>query len=431
MTGLAGSDVRAIQENGRIRRQQAELARFGLFALAQDNFGDVLAEATRVCAECFGVPYCTVYRYRNEKNDLIAEAGAGWNAGVIGRAVSPAENTSPQGRAFISRGPVSCGDLIEDTTFVRSSLYVDYGILATLNVIIVSTFHAFRIPYGVLAIDSPAQHHYDACDIDFLTGIASVLAQTIDSARRKDALRIADDRLQGMIDDRDRLLVTKNALLETKNLLLEERTLFTRDVLHRVRSNFQLIYGMLNDQLQIATDAVQTRSISGIARRVMSLAQIHDDLLTTGLSQTIDFGVFLPSLCSSFEVLDFAQHPNVKLQCHCERVELDLDSVTAVALAISELIQNSYAHAFPDGKGLISLALSMGQSGENATIVFADNGVDVLEPDGDSIRGLGFVNRLMEQLGGTATHHSDHGSQWVLKFPTQTISIAGEPAAGG
>jgi two-component sensor histidine kinase/CheY-like chemotaxis protein len=429
-TGLDSADDKVTEENRWIRRQQAELARFGLFALAERDIGNGLAEATRVCAECFEVHYCTVYRYRIEENDLIAEAGAGWNQGVIGRVLSPAESNSPQGRAFIFRGPVICGDLSRDTTFVRSSLHTDYGILATLNVVIPSTFHAFRVPYGVLAIDSPAQHHYDSCDIDFLTGIASVLAQAVDSARRKVALQIANHRLQDMIDDRDHLLLAQSALLETKNLLLGERTLFVRDMLHRVHGNFQLIYGMLSNQLQITTDAAQTRSISGIARRVMTLAQIHDDLLTTGLRQTIDFGAFLPSLCYSFEALDIAQQPNVKLEYHCERVELDLDSVTAVALVISELVQNSYTHVFPDGKGSISLALSAGLSGDDAMIVFTDDGIGVLESDGNNLRGLGFVNRLMEQLGGSATHHSDHGSRWVLKFPTRTSAIAGEPVTG-
>lgn len=203
---------------------------------------------------------------------------------MIGRAVCPADNNSPQGRAFISREPVTCGDLSRDTTFVQSSRYIDSGIIATLDVAIPSNFDAFRLPYGVLAIESPAQHRYDSCDTHFLTGIASVLGQAVDSTKRNAALEIADGRLQDMIDDRVRFLATHNALLESKNLLLGERTLFVRDILHRIRNDFQLIYGMLSSQLQMTTDSVQTRSISGIARRVMTLAQIHDALLTTGLT---------------------------------------------------------------------------------------------------------------------------------------------------
>jgi two-component sensor histidine kinase/DNA-binding response OmpR family regulator len=418
------ADVELAEQSRRVRRQQTMLARFGLFALAERNLGNLFVEAARVCSECFEVPCCTIYRYRNEENDLIVEAGIGWNQGVVGRIVSQADNTSPQGRTFIARGSVICGDLTKDATFVRSSLYAEHGIVSTLNVAILSDYNAFGVPYGVLAIDSPTQNRYDICDIDFLTGIANVLAQAVDATKRRAALQIADDRLQNMVDDRDRFLAMNNALLESKNRLLGERTLFVRQILHRVRNNFQLVYGMLSNQLQTTTDAAEALGIGAIARRVMTLAQIHDHLLASGLNTTIDFGAFVPSLCASFEELGLARHSNVKLTCHCERVDLDLDSVTAMALVISELVQDSYSHAFPNGTGSIGVSLSVGQSGDDATIVLTDDGTGFFEPDRNKSSGLGLVNRLMEQVGGAATYRVNHGSEWTLTFPVRSSAGA-------
>jgi two-component sensor histidine kinase/ActR/RegA family two-component response regulator len=413
------ADAELAEQSARVRRQQAELARFGFFALAERSLGHIFVEAARVCSECFEVPCCTIYRYRNEENDLIVEAGIGWNQGVIGRVVSQADNNSPQGRAFISRGSVTCGDLSKDTTFVQSSLYAEHGIVSTLDVAILSDYNAFGVPYGVLAIDGPEQKRYDICDIDFLAGIANVLAQAVDATKRRAALQIADDRLQNMVDDRNRFFAMNNALLESKNRLLGDRTLFVREMLHRVRNNFQLVYGMLSNQLQITTDAAGARGIGAIARRVMTLAQIHDHLLASGLSRTIDFGTFLPSLCASFEELGLARHPSVKLTCHCDHVDLDLDSITAMALVVSELVQNSYAHAFSDGTGSIGVSLSVGQSNEAATIVLTDDGAGFSESNGNRSSGLGLVHRLMEQLGGAATYRTNHGSEWTLTFPVR------------
>lgn len=60
---------------------------------------------------------------------------------------------------------------------------------------------------------------------------------------------------------------------------------------------------MLNKHLQTVSDGAGKEGISAIARRVMTLAQVYDHLLSSGLSRTIDFRGYLSSLCSSFEAL--------------------------------------------------------------------------------------------------------------------------------
>jgi hypothetical protein len=74
-------------------RQQAAIAAFGSFALREADLMLVLTEAARVCAEGLSVPFCKVCRYRAEENDLLIEAGYGWQAGVIGNVVSRADVT--------------------------------------------------------------------------------------------------------------------------------------------------------------------------------------------------------------------------------------------------------------------------------------------------------------------------------------------------
>jgi two-component sensor histidine kinase/DNA-binding response OmpR family regulator len=409
------ANVELVEQVRRLRRQQAALAGFGSFVLSESDLGRILTEAARVCAEGLDVRFCKVCRYRSEENDLLVEAGVGWHKGVIGRVVSQANESSPQGRAFITGKPVICGDLNEDASFVLQAFYAEHGIISTVDVVIKRKEGR---PYGVLEIDNPIQHNYDQHDIDFLTGFANVLAEAVDTSKRNVALRSTVDRMQDMVADRDRLLATKSGLLDEKNIL-------ARELQHRVRNNLQLVLGMLNKQLQSTADGAGIEDInagiSGIARRVMTLAQVYDHLLGTGLSRTIDFGAYLSSLCSSFEALQITDHPLVALTCHCEPIHLDLDSVTALGLVISELIANSYAHAFPHGTGSISVSLSSGQSADNATIIFADDGVGFAEDSNTKRHGLQLVKRLMEQVSGSATLHSFHGAEWTLKFPVPTI----------
>jgi two-component sensor histidine kinase/ActR/RegA family two-component response regulator len=400
----------------RLLRQQAALAEFGSFALGESDLGKVLTEAARVCADGLDVPFSKVCRYRREENDLIVEAGVGWHPGVIGCAVAPADETSPEGRAFITREPVICVDLNKDPNFVLPSFYAEHGIISSVDVTIKKKEGE---PWGVLEVDNPARHDYDQHDIVFLTGFANVLAEAVNTSKRNSVLQSTVDRVKDMVADRDRLLTAKNLALDEKNVLAQE-------LQHRVRNNLQLVYGMLSKQIQTVTDGAAKDGISAIARRVMTLAQVYDHLLGAGLSRTIDFGAYLSSLCSSFEDMESAQDRNVGLTCHSEPLMLDLDTATALGLVIAELISNSYLHAFPNGAGTISVSLLGGKPGDEATITFADDGVGFRETGDSKRHGLGLVKRLMEQVDGSAELRSDHGAVWTLRFPIPTIALVGE-----
>ena len=404
----------------RLRRQQAAPAGFGTFALGESDLGKILTEAARVCAACLDVPFCKVCRYRTEENDLLVEAGVGWHKGVIGRVVSQANESSPQGRAFITGEPVICVDLNNDSSFILPGFYAEHGIISTVDVVIKKKEGQ---PYGVLEVDSPIQHNYDHHDIDFLTGFANVLAEAVNTSRRNTALQGAVNRMEEMVADRDRLLAAKIALLHDGKRLLEEKDVLAQELQHRVRNNLQLVHGMLCKQLQATTDQAGREGIGAIARRVITLAQVYDHLLGTGLSRTIDFGPYLSALCLDFYDLENARRPDIELVCRSESVILDLDSVTALGLVISELIANSYAHAFPGRKGMISVSLVRGAAEADATLLFSDDGISFSEPRDSKRHGLSLVRRLMDQVKGSATLRSDHGSEWALKFPVPAATI--------
>src|SRR3984957_1043653 len=275
----------------RLRRQQAALAGFGSFALGEADLGKVLTEAARVCAESLEVPFCKVCRYRPDENDLLVEAGVGWHQGVIGRVVSQANESSPEGRAFITGEPVICGDLRTDASYVLPSFYTDHGIISTVDVVIKKEGQ----PYGILEIDNPEQHDYDDHDIVFLTGFANVLAEAVNTSKRNAVLQSAVNRMKDMLVDRDRLLAAKGVALNEKNLLLleenrllEDKNVLAQELQHRVRNNLQLVYGMLSKQLQSTTDEGGKEGISSIALPFMTLAHVYDCLFRAGLHWTID-----------------------------------------------------------------------------------------------------------------------------------------------
>jgi two-component sensor histidine kinase/ActR/RegA family two-component response regulator len=395
----------------RLLRQQAALAAFGTFALGESDLGTVLTEAAHVCADSFAVPFSKVCRYRSEQNDLLVEAGAGWKPGVIGCVVSRADRSSPQGRAFITGRPVICADISKDASFLLPSFYAEHGIVSTLDVVIKKKAGQ---PWGVLEIDNPNQHVYDQHDVNFVTGFANVLAEAVNTSKRNAVVLGALEQMKDMVADRDRLLTAQSQLLSEKSVLAQE-------LQHRIRNNLQLVYGMLSQHTKAALAGSEKPSVGAIARRVLALAKVYDHLLGTGLTRTIDFGRYLSALCDAFKDVENTQDGNVVLTCHGKSLLLDLDTATPLGLAVSELIANSYLHAFPEGYGTITVSLVGGDTENEGRIDFVDDGVG-FKSNGESKRhGLGLVKRLMEQIGGSAEVLSDHGTAWALRFPAPKL----------
>jgi two-component sensor histidine kinase len=388
----------------KLLRQQAAIADFGTFALRQNDLLTVLAEAARVCAAGLNVPFCKVCRYREAENDLLIEAGCGWNEGVVGHVVSRADSSSPQGRAFITGEPSICNNLLEDTQFVLPPFYAEHGIVSTIDVIIKGGVAGSDRPYGVLEIDNDKQHNYDQHDVDFLTGFANVLAEAVSTAERTELLRTTISQMQALVEEKDRLL-------EQKKILAEE-------LQHRVRNNLQLVYGMLSKQLSETQDAPGRRGIKAIARRVSTLAQVYEHLLGNEMTRTTDFGGYVKSLCRSIEQIHSSPDTRVTLSCESDKLILDLDQVTALGIVIVEIVTNSYDHAFLEGHGHISVRVEGPAAGsDSALITITDNGTGFTVDPESKRHGIGLVGRLIKQIDGSVKLDSAHGTVWTLVFP--------------
>ena len=391
----------------KLLRQQAALAHFGSFALRESDVMKVLNEAARVCAECLNVPFSKVCRYRADENDLLIEAGHGWHAGVIGNVVSRADETSPQGRAFITGEPSICNNLRDDNDFKLPSFYAEHGIISTIDIVIKGSGDR---PYGVLEIDNDQQHDYDQHDIDFLTGFANVLAEAVATSTRTGELQGTIERMKVLVGEKDRLL-------EQKKVLAEE-------LQHRVRNNLQLVYGMLSKQLDDTPDKAGQRGLRAISRRVSTLAQVYDHLLGSEMTRTTDFGGYVKSLCLNLAEIQAAPNGGVTLTCDSDAIVLDLDVVTALGIVVAEVVTNSYDHAFPgDRKGSIAVSVHRAEGGA-ATMTISDDGTGFPAQSESRRHGLGLVRRLVEQVRGSAVVDSDQGTVWTINIPAEMHAFA-------
>ena len=383
----------------KLLRQQTALADFGSFAFREPDLLVVLTEAARICAASLDVPFSNVCRYRAAEDDLLIEAGWGWQLGVVGRVISQANESSPQGRAYTTEKSVVIRDINAANNLALPAFYGEHGVVSTVDVVIPAIDGA---PYGVLEIDSARQLQYDAHDVIFLTGIANVLAEAVATATRVKELRAA---------------------LEAKDLLAEE-------LHHRARNNLHMITGMLDNYARRTASGVARDGIDLIVRRVTTLAQVHDSLLGVGLSETVDLAGYLRALCVSLPTVQAEPNRPVYIACHAEPVMLGVDETSALGMAVAELVTNSYDHAFPDRGGTITVTLT--RSGPaTAVLTVQDDGAGFPATFATSRNGLSLVKRLVERIGGTVDTHFNDGTVWKLGFPAPTTSVGTEAAAQG
>jgi len=88
----------------------------------------------------------------------------------VGFAISVADETAPQARAFTTGKPQLCPDIDTANTYSVARFYRDPRILSTGDVLVAAKTGP---PFGVLEVDSLITDALDEHDIDFLTGFAN------------------------------------------------------------------------------------------------------------------------------------------------------------------------------------------------------------------------------------------------------------------
>jgi PAS domain S-box-containing protein len=198
---------------------------------------------------------------------------------------------------------------------------------------------------------------------------------------------------------------------------LREKEILLREIHHRVKNNMQVISSLLNLQASKTQDPATKAMLEESRQRVRSIAIIHEKLYNSANLANIDFAVYLKSL--SDELCRSFGRPEISCVLDVEAIPFEIDKAIPTGLIVNELLTNSLRHAFPvSTKGTVSVHLrSLGD--ENVELVVKDDGVGF--PAGTDIgsattMGLAIVRTLVEQMHGTLTMDTSHGTTCTIGF---------------
>lgn len=175
LTGVCLDVTERAKNEAELRRrlgQQSAVARFGSFALSQNDLQKVLDRAVEVAADVLDVPLTKILQFSDAADRLVLRAGIGWEEGLVGYAEVGTEMASQAGYTLSVNEPVIVWDLPLETRFDGPKLLNDHEVRSGLSVVISGSEAR---PFGVFGIHSRDLRSFDPTDAEFLQSLANIV----------------------------------------------------------------------------------------------------------------------------------------------------------------------------------------------------------------------------------------------------------------
>ncbi|GAA4408433.1 PAS domain-containing sensor histidine kinase [Fodinibacter luteus] len=186
-----------------------------------------------------------------------------------------------------------------------------------------------------------------------------------------------------------------------QELLTKDATI--REIHHRVKNNLQTVAALLRLQARRVTDDAAQAALEEAVRRVGTIALVHETL-SQGFDETVNFDeIAVRGLRAVVEVATREHRVDSTFTGSFGRMRAE--DATALAMIISELVQNAVEHGLADRDGtvVVSATRETLEDGEDQlTVVITDDGAGLPAGFRPVLAGLGtrIVTSLAADLRG-------------------------------
>ena len=202
---------------------------------------------------------------------------------------------------------------------------------------------------------------------------------------------------------------------------LHEKNLLLQELQHRVKNNLSVLISLVDMQTQNLDDETAKKSLLDFKYRIQAMAQVYENLQTSGSLSQIDIHSYLNALLHNLlKAIEISPEVNVTLEA--PTLLLDMNRVLACGLIVNELVTNSIKHAFKDSdpskRPHIFVVYTTGQ---RHCLTVRDNGSGIapgFDPLQSDTLGLKLVDILVKyQLDGTLEWRNEKGVVVSISFP--------------
>ena len=201
---------------------------------------------------------------------------------------------------------------------------------------------------------------------------------------------------------------------------IEEKKTLLREIHHRVKNNLNIVASLLNLQKnEFQTEVSARQSFDDMAKRIHSMAMIHDSLYNSGSLSSVTMSTYIRKLISELNA-SLGRPPLIRIDADLEDIQLNITSAVPCGILINELITNAIKHAFRDrSEGRIHVSLGKKTGTHTIVLTVKDNGSG-LNPDfsleSSASLGMRLIQLLTSQLDGTLSYDSNQGATFSVEF---------------
>ena len=218
------------------------------------------------------------------------------------------------------------------------------------------------------------------------------------------------------------IAIYKRNIERRLRVLCEEKNVFLKEMHHRVKNNFQIIYSLFKLQSRHIKDKQSLRFFQESINRVRSMWLIHEKLYQPERLTDVNIADYIDSLLKYYRQLYDGTLCKLDFKTSIEKIAMNIDTAIPCGLIINELITNSLKYAFikplKDKKNEIRIKLFKDKK-NNVKLIVSDNGVGFPENiDFQTTQSLGLqlVCTLVDQLDGSIELDRSEGTAFTVKF---------------
>ncbi len=195
-------------------------------------------------------------------------------------------------------------------------------------------------------------------------------------------------------------------IIELREQLLDELN-------HRLKSNLQILYALLQAAFRKTGNAEAREVLSDTSRRIAAMGTAQQVFYSVRSSTDVGGQIFLEAVCASARVF-FGKEVSINYEA---TGSLPKETAMPLALVLNELLTNAAKHGADDrGRVAINVGLSRRSGSHELYVQDRGSGFNFEEAEGRS-SGLGLVTVLTQRLRGTFAVERSSGARCTLRFP--------------
>lgn len=211
----------------------------------------------------------------------------------------------------------------------------------------------------------------------------------------------------------------KTIFLQKKNAENEaqEKSILLKEIHHRVKNNLQVISGLLDLQNVKLNDEKYNEAVLETQRYIQSMSLVHEMLYQKKQISQIVIQTYFEKL--SKLSIQGQYKKDIDLSVNAQNITLPIDRAMPLGLMLSELISNSFKHAFKeDNQGIIEISVKEYEA-KKYLFEYRDNGIGLANDfNWKDSKSLGFtlLNLFSEEIRGELSIKSENGIYLCLYF---------------